>query len=232
MKEDIILEVRNLNVELDGRQILKDLSFEVPRRSVVAILGPNGAGKTVLLKTLLRLLPYQGEVRWQKNTKVGYVPQRLPFIKSVPISVGEFFKLKGIPSKEIARILNLVGVESNILSRKAGEISSGQFQRVLVGWAIAGNPQVLLFDEPFSGIDISGHESIYAVLGKLRREKGLTILLVSHELSIVYKLADKVLCLNGKLLCQGPLKDALTPESLARLYGGEIRFHQHFYGKK
>ncbi len=224
-----ILKVKNLNVELDGRKIIENLSFEVKEGEILTILGPNGAGKTILLKTLLNLLPYKGELEWKKGIKIGYVPQRLPLTKDTPMDVGEFFKLKNIPKKETREILNSVGVKEEVLERKVGDLSSGQFQRILVGWGLANHPQVLLFDEPFAGIDISGQESIYDLLEKLKKEKNLTILLVSHDLSVVYKFASKVLCLNRKVLCQGSPKEVLTPEMLFQLYGGEIKFYQHFH---
>lgn len=228
----IILKVENLNVESEGERILENLSFEVKEGEVLTILGPNGAGKTVLLKTLLGILPYKGKIEWTppthhpKDIKIGYVPQRLPFIKDIPMSVGEFFKLKVSSEKEVKEILNSIGLKEGILAKKIGDLSSGQFQRILVGWALVGNPQVLLFDEPTTGIDISGQESIYELLEKLRKERNLTILLVTHDLSIVYKLATDCLCLNKKVLCYSTPKE-LTSERLSQLYGGKIKFYQH-----
>jgi len=226
MEKDIVLKVENLDVELEGERILENLSFEVKEGEVLTILGPNGAGKTVLLKTLLGILPYQGEIEWKKGVKIGYVPQRLPFIKDVPMSVKEFFDLKNVSGKESEEILGSIGLEKDILEKKIGDLSSGQFQRILVGWALVGNPQVLLFDEPMTGIDISGQESVYNLLEKLRKERNLTILLVTHDLSIVYKFATNCLCLNKKMLCYGAPKE-LTSERLSQLYGGKIKFYQH-----
>ena len=224
--ENIILRVENLDVRLDGEEILKDLSFEVKEGEVLTILGPNGAGKTVLLKTLLGILSYKGEIEWKRGIKIGYVPQRLPFIKDIPMSVREFFQLKDVSEKEIKEILNSIGLKEEILEKKIGELSSGQFQRILVGWALSSNPQVLLFDEPMTGIDIGGQESVYNLLEKLKREKNLTILLVTHDLSIVYKFATNCLCLNKKVLCYSTPKE-LTTERLSQLYGGEIKFYEH-----
>jgi len=244
MGKGIVLKVENLNVELGGERILENLSFEVKEGEVLTILGPNGAGKTVLLKTLLGLLPYKGKIEWTPGIKIGYVPQRLPFIKDIPMSVGEFFKLKEASEKETKEIFNSIGLKDynppttsshsslrserapDILEKKIGNLSSGQFQRILVGWALIGNPQVLLFDEPTTGIDIGGQESIYELLEKLRKEKSLTILLVTHDLSIVYKLATNCLCLNKKMLCYSIPKE-LTSERLSELYGGKIKFYQH-----
>ena len=213
-------------MELEGERILENLSFEVKEGEVLTILGPNGAGKTVLLKTLLGILPYQGEIEWKKGVKIGYVPQRLPFIKDVPMSVKEFFDLKNVSGKESEEILGSIGLEKDILEKKIGDLSSGQFQRILVGWALVGNPQVLLFDEPMTGIDISGQESVYNLLEKLRKERNLTILLVTHDLSIVYKFATNCLCLNKKVLCHSVPKE-LTTERLSQLYGGGIKFYRH-----
>ena len=226
MGKGIVLKVENLNVELGGERILENLSFEVKEGEVLTILGPNGAGKTVLLKTLLGLLPYKGKIEWTPGIKIGYVPQRLPFIKDIPMSVWEFFKLKEASEKETKEIFNSIGLKEDILEKKIGDLSSGQFQRILIGWALILNPQILLFDEPTTGIDISGQESIYNLLEKLRKEKNLTILLVTHDLSIVYKLATNCLCSNKKMLCYSTPKE-LTSERLSQLYGGEIKFYQH-----
>jgi len=227
MEEKIVLKVENLDVKLEGEEILKDLNFEVKEGEVLVILGPNGAGKTVLLKTLLGILPYKGKIEWQKGIKIGYVPQRLPFIKDIPMAVKEFFDLKNVSEKESEEILKSIGLGKDILKKKIGDLSSGQFQRILVGWALASNPQVLLFDEPMTGIDIGGQESVYNLLEKLKKERDLTILFVTHELSIVYKLADKVLCLSKRMLCHGLPKEILTPERISELYSGEIKFYQH-----
>jgi zinc transport system ATP-binding protein len=226
MEKGIILKVEKLNVELEGEKILENLSFEVKEGEVLTILGPNGAGKTILLKALLGIVPFKGKIEWEPKVKIGYVPQRLPFIKDVPMNVREFFRLKEAPENKLKETLNSIGLKENILEKKIGDLSSGQFQRILVGWALISDPQVLLFDEPTTGIDIGGQESIYNLLEGLRKERDLTILLVTHDLSIVYKLATNCLCLNKKMLCYDIPKE-LTPENLSQLYGGGIKFHQH-----
>ena len=227
MPENIILKVTNLNVRLENEEIIKDLSFEVKRGDVLTVLGPNGAGKTVLLKTLLGVLPYKGEIKWEKGVKIGYVPQRLPFIKETPMNIEEFFELKGASKKEIEKTLNSVGFEENFLNKNIGELSSGQFQRILIAWALIGNPDVLLFDEPTAGIDIGGEETIYGLLAELKEERNLTILLVTHDLSVVYKFSNYVICLNRCPICQGSPKEVLIPETLRKLYGEEVKFYEH-----
>jgi len=227
--KDTILEVKNLTVELDREKIICNLSFKVKEGDTITILGPNGAGKTVLLKTLLGIFPYRGEIKWKEGIKVGYVPQRLPFIKTLPMSVKEFFKLKEEREKEIKKILNSIGFSDDFLNKKIANLSSGQFQRILVGFALLKNPEVLLFDEPMSGIDISGQESIYKLLERLKKEKNLTILLVTHDLSVVFKFSNYVICLNKCPICQGSPKEILTLENLQKLYGQELRFYQHYH---
>jgi len=227
MGNELILKVRNLNVRLDHQSIIENLSFEVKRGDALTILGPNGAGKSVLLKTLLGLIPYRGEIEWARGLKIGYVPQRLPFIKDIPLSIKDFFNLKGSHEKETEAILNSVGFKQDFSRKKIGDLSSGQFQRVLIAWGLVGNPQVLLFDEPMTGVDISAEETIYNLLAKLKWERDLTILLVTHDLSVVYKFSTNVICLNRQPICYGPPQEVLTPESLQRLYGGEVKYYQH-----
>ena len=225
-QSEIILRVKDLTVELEGEVVLDDLSFEIGSDEVVAILGPNGAGKTVLLKTLLGLLPYQGKIEWARGVRLGYVPQRLPFIKDIPLSVAEFFKLKRGARINDREALMAIGLNETFLNKRIGVLSSGQFQRVLIGWALASSPQVLLFDEPTSGIDIGGQESIYQLLAKLSKERELTILLVTHDLSVISGLVNRCICLNKKMICNSAPQE-LTPECLAQLHHGEIKYHYH-----
>ena len=227
MKGDWILKVKNLSVMLDNQSIIENLSFDVKKGDVLTILGPNGAGKSVLLKTLLGLLPYKGEIEWAKGIKIGYVPQRLPFIKDIPLNIKDFFRLKTSDEQEIKEILNSVGFMEAFLRKKIGDLSSGQFQRILIAWGLVGNPQALLFDEPMTGVDISAEETIYNLLAKLKEERDLTILLVTHDLSVVYQFSANVICLNRQAICYGPPQEVMTPESLRKLYGGEVKYYQH-----
>jgi zinc transport system ATP-binding protein len=216
-----------LSVVLDNQSIIENLSFEVEKGDVLTILGPNGAGKSVLLKTLLGLLPYRGKIEWTKGIKIGYVPQRLPFIKDIPMSIQDFFKLKESAGREMEDILNSVGFQKDFLYKKIGDLSSGQFQRILIAWGLAGDPQVLLFDEPTTGVDINAEENIYKFLAKLKEERELTILLVTHDLSVVYKISTDVICLNRQPICYGPPQEVLTPESLRKLYAGDVKYYHH-----
>jgi zinc transport system ATP-binding protein len=108
-----------------------------------------------------------------------------------------------------------------------GKLSSGQFQRILIAWALAGDPQVLLFDEPTAGIDIKGEETVYRLLARLNRERNLTMLIVTHDLAVVHNLSSMVLCLNRQFICYGPPTEVLTPGRLQAMYGTEIKYYQH-----
>lgn len=229
-----ILEVKDLAVSFDGFNVFHDLSFEVRRGEVVAVVGPNGAGKTVLFRALLGLIKRHGLVYWAKHTKIGYVPQKLFIDSQFPVSVLDFFKFKTKSKEAIVEALHSVGLngnfedlKSNILNKKMGELSGGQLQRVLIAWSIINKPDVLLFDEPTSGIDVGGEETIYNLLHKLQTSSHLAIILISHDLNIVYKYADKVLCLNKEMVCYGPPHEVLNTTNLSQLYGGETKFYEH-----
>ena len=227
MKKDI-LKVENLKVELGGKEIIEDLSFSVKERDSLVILGPNGAGKTTLLRALLGLISYQGEVRW--GTKdISYLPPQelVQRTNLFPLTVRDFFHFKEVKEKQILEILGAVGLSTKILPGRINTLSTGQFQRLIIAWALADNPKVLLFDEPTSGIDVGGQETIYTLLHKFWKERNLTILLVTHELSVVWEHANNVLCLNKRGLCFGSPDVALTPEKLKELYGVGVKFHKH-----
>ena len=229
---ETILKVKNLSVVTDGREkIIENLSFEVKKGEFFIILGPNGAGKTTLFKALLGLIPYQGEIIWsKKDIKFGYLPERLSpsEFKKLPISVKDFYKFKNVSEEKISKILKSVGLgEKRFLEKNPSDLSSGQFQRMLIGWALVGDPDVLFFDEPTTGIDIGGEKTIYSLLEKFWQEKNLTILLITHDLNIVYGRATNVLCLYKKGICSGPPKEVLTPDTLETLYSDKIKFYKH-----
>lgn len=233
--QDTILKVENLNVQLDDEKIIDDLSFEVNKNDILAVIGPNGAGKTVLFRTLLGLVPYSGKIDWQKNIKVGYVPQRFIVERDLPLSVKEFLDYKGEGKERAAEVLKWVGFHVHdehhliyhLLNRSLGVLSGGELQKVLIAFALLGNPHILLFDEPTTGIDLGGEETIYNLLKKLRDEHGLTIIFISHDIHVVYQYANNVLCLNKKGICFGPPHEALSSEELKKLYGTEVGIYPH-----
>ena len=225
---ELILEVKNLTVSFDEENVVDNLSFSLKKGENVAIMGPNGAGKTVLLKALLGILPYSGEIKWSEGAKISYVPQKILPEKNLPLSVEEFFRMKKAGREQAKEALTSVGItDERFLKKMIGTISSGQLQRVLVAWGLIGNPNVLLFDEPTAGIDIGGEETIFNLLNKIEKERNLSIILVTHDMSVVYGFADSVLCLNKKLICYGPPAEALGSEGLKKLYGEGVTFYKH-----
>lgn len=223
-----ILTVEDLSVELAGEEIIKDLSFSVKEKDSLVVLGPNGAGKTTLLRALLGLIPYQGKISWSTKDISYLPPKELVQRTSIfPLTVKDFFSFKEVNQKQILEILEAVGLPAKLLPKAVNTLSTGQFQRLIIAWALVDNPEVLLFDEPTSGIDIGGQETIYTLLHKFWKERNLTILLVTHELSIVWEHANNVLCLNKRGLCFGSPNIALTPEKLRELYGVGVKYHKH-----
>ncbi|OGM89421.1 ABC transporter ATP-binding protein [Candidatus Wolfebacteria bacterium RBG_13_41_7] len=223
-----ILEVKNLNVSFGKEKIIENLSFNLKTGENLVILGPNGAGKTVLLKTLLGIYPFSGGIKWKENVKIGYVPQKFMLEKTVPLTVEEFFRFRKISEEEIVNVIESVGIKNkSVLKNKIGEISSGQLQRILIAWALVDNPEVLIFDEPTAGIDIEGEETIYKLLAEIEKERNLTIIMVTHDLSVVYKIADVALCLNRRFSCYGVPQEVLNSENFRKMYGEEIKFYKH-----
>lgn len=230
-----ILEVENLNVSFDGFKILENLSFEIEEGETLTIIGPNGSGKTVLLKTLLGLIPYQGKITWSKKVKMGYLPQTLFLDQSLPLTLREFLLSKINISKAnpdaLEEILNLVRLPKKSLNTSLGRLSGGELQRALVAFALIGNPNVLLLDEPTASIDPPSEEQIYDTIHNLQDAKNLTVIIVSHDLSLVYRYSTKVLCLNRQQLCFGPPEEALTTERLEELYGAPHRYYHHLHDR-
>jgi zinc transport system ATP-binding protein len=225
---NLALEVKNLTVELGNQKIIENLSFEVKRSETLVVLGPNGAGKTTLLRALLGIIPYQGEVVWSVKN-VSYLPpnELLQRKEILPLTVEDFYGLKEISKERAFESLKSVGLEEKLFRERIANLSTGQFQRLSIAWALVDRPDTLLFDEPTSGIDIGGTETIYSLLHSFWEKYKLTIILVTHDLSVVWEHADNVLCLNKKGICYGIPNQALTTENLRELYGVGVKYYQH-----
>ena len=232
--DETILKVEHLSVNLAGRTVLNDLNFSIKKGEVVAVVGPNASGKTTLIRAILGLIPYRGRVLvngrpvQQSLEKIGYVPQRFSLDRSVPITVGEFLRtaFKNVPLRKIRRALLEVDMveEEHAL---VGTLSGGQFQRVLIARSLLNDPLLLFLDEATSEVDIRGAKSFYDIIAHLKEVHETTVMLVSHEINMVYKFADQIICLNRDLICFGKPKDAITREVLEKLYGPQIRFQEH-----
>jgi zinc transport system ATP-binding protein len=213
-----VIDLDSVRVAMDGHLILEDITFSVEPGHFVGIIGPNGAGKTTLLKVILGLLPpTSGEVRLfgmnpsqtlRKRNYIGYVPQRSALDRDLPFSVmdvilmgrvGAIGPLKWFGKKDRAdaeKNLRRVGL-LDYAKRPIGELSGGQMQRALIARALScGDPKMLILDEPTVGVDIPHQLDFYQLLSNLQKEMGLTILVVTHEVAIISKHADRMICLN------------------------------------
>lgn len=226
-----ILKVSRLSVRFASVTVLRDLSFHVARGTSLAILGPNAAGKTVLLRALIGALPFEGSVQWAAGVRIGYVPQKLDLERDIPVTGMDLLRARAALARKrdatFVRTLDLVGVPRAAAGQPIGTLSGGQFQRLLVAFALVGDPNVLLLDEPTAGVDEAGQERLNELVRRLQTDQGLTILFISHELSVVYQYADNVLCLSPEHMCIGPPRVVLTPDLLSQLYGTPIGYHVH-----
>ena len=227
-----ILEVENLSVTYGDDKVLSDISFSVQQNDVLVVLGPNGAGKTTLLRALLKLIPSTGKISWKTNNISYLPPQEFLQRKNLPpLSVEEFFRFKTDNKDLIRHMFIEVGLDPILLTHQFPTLSTGQFQRMMIAWGLINNPDVLLFDEPTSGIDVGGEETIYTLLHKFWQQRQLTIILVTHDLNIVWEHANQVLCLNKEKLCTGTPQEVLTPEKLTELYGTGLKYYEHHHEK-
>jgi zinc transport system ATP-binding protein len=225
------LEVEGLSVHLDGKEILRDLSFTVEEGSALAVIGPNGAGKTVLFRALIGSLPHRGTIRWAAGSRIGYVPQKLDIERDLPVTGRDFLRAKadvsGASADDAGRVLELVNLPRGVADQSMSTLSGGQFQRLLLAFALMGRPTVLLFDEPTAGVDEPGEERLYEMIHRVQETERLTLLLISHELSVVYRYATNVLCLSREPPCFGPPEEILTPERIEQVYGAPLKYHHH-----
>lgn len=225
-----VLTVSQVGINIAGRQVLHDVNFTLPRKASLAIIGPNGSGKTLLLNALLGLMPSTGTIRWSPGTRLGYVPQKVTADTRLPLRVDELLQAKAriqhLPESEVKAAMEWAGLEP-LMGQKLGTLSSGQLQKVLIAFALAGAPDAVLVDEPTSSLDELAEEHIFEILHRARRERGMTIILVSHDLTLVRGTATHVLCLGGGRASFGTASEMLVPEILERIYRQPLEFHAH-----
>jgi len=230
----IFIRMKDVSVTRDAQEVVKNVTVDIYEGDIVAIIGPNGAGKSTLLKAILGLLDYTGEISiynkkpsaFLKN--IGYVPQRFSFDKNFPLTVDEFLHLSSQDKAAIHKALDEVEM-TTYKNKRLGSLSGGQLQRVLIARAIVNKPKLLLLDEPTAGIDLEGEKDFYEIIRHQNQQHGVTIVMISHEVNVVYSFASQVICLNRDLACVGVPKEALTKEVLEVLYGKNtvIKEHSH-----
>jgi zinc transport system ATP-binding protein len=247
-----LVEIRDLCVELGGVSILRGVNAALERGRITALIGLNGSGKTTLLRALLKEIPYAGQVRFhcghdhrrQQPQHVGYVPQKLRMDANLPLTVRDllalalqrrplFLGISRAAEHAMVAILRRVSIPdpAAMLARPVDRLSGGELQRVLMGLALHPDPELLLLDEPAAGVDFKDQEKFYDLLSRLNAETGVTILLVSHDTSMVSRHAHHVLCLkDGRVACQGRPREVITDEMLAQIFGAQRGVYTHDHG--
>jgi len=214
--------------------VLQHVNFALMPGEIVTIVGPNGSGKSTLLRALLGMVkPARGSVTRAPGLRVGYVPQKLHLDPSLPLPVARFLRLnRRLTDAQVAALLTRTGVP-DLADRELATLSGGQFQRVLLARALAGDPQLLVLDEPTQGLDQPGTAAFYRLIEDVRREFGCSVLSVSHDLHVVMSASDRVICLNGHICCEGtPSVVSNAPEYRALFglgTGGALALYQHHH---
>jgi len=246
--ETPIAELENVCVEYGTERVLDTVSLRIARGDFLGIIGPNGSGKTTLLRVLLGLLhPRSGQVRlfgteigaFREWHRIGYVPQKaVAFESKFPASVLEVARSGRCGRVGLGRpfdardrqaalaALDTVGMASS-RDQLIGRLSAGQQQRVFIARALASAPDLLVLDEPTVGVDLDAQEQFYSLLRRLNRERGTTLILVSHDIGVVAAEVTQLACLNRTLVFHGPPEDAIRSGALAQMYRPESLMVAH-----
>ncbi|MBI3842482.1 MAG: metal ABC transporter ATP-binding protein [Thaumarchaeota archaeon] len=237
-----LAEIQNLTVDYEGVLALDNLTFSVESKDFLGIIGPNGAGKTTLFSCMLGLMHnYKGEIKFfganirkskQYLYQIGYVPQKPIFEKNFPATISEVVGLgltKNQKHDQIDKVLQTVWLHE-LGHRRIGDLSVGQQQRVFIAKALVNDPQILILDEPVTGIDLQSKELFYQILRDLNQKENITIIWSSHDLDAVAKLATKVACLNRKLFFHGISEEFFHDEDLLKMYSeSSMQMHMHHH---
>jgi len=219
IEKKILLKLENAGFSKNNKWLVKGVSLEVKQGEIVTLIGPNGSGKSTTAKIALGIYKeIEGKVNKFTN-KIGYVPQKISIDWTLPIRVIDFMSLTEDPTdKQINIALNLTGVE-HLKNKSLGNLSGGEFQRVLIARAIAKQPEVLVLDEPVQGVDFKGEIALYELIKKISEELNCGILLISHDLHVVMSATDFVVCLNGHVCCSGTPQVVAKNDECQELFG-------------
>ncbi len=236
---DSLIELQHISIKRNAAIILEDINLTVSRNEIVTLIGPNGAGKSTLIKIALKLVkPDQGSVVTAHNLSIGYVPQAVNPDQSLPVSVKRFLEIATtktpppLKNQVIADLLHQVGAEK-LQKKLLQNISGGEMRRVLLARALLNKPDLLILDEPTSGVDVGGQVALYALIQRIRDVFHCGVLLVSHNLHVVMAATDRVICLNRHLCCSGTPEDVQQHPEFVSLFGhrdaSELGFYRHHH---
>ncbi|MBQ8182812.1 MAG: metal ABC transporter ATP-binding protein [Clostridia bacterium] len=229
------ISVKNIGVKKGSDILLSDVSFELHCGELTAVIGVNGAGKTTLVKSILGEIQHDGTVGFESHhgeklnkITIGYVPQRLDFDRSAPVSVEDFllvgrtsspvcFRRNKKISAQLDEALESVGC-LELKKRKLGELSGGELQRVMLVNALYPLPELLILDEPVSGVDAQGSEKFYEAILNLKHNYHMAIAMVSHDLEIVREYADNVILINKTVLKSGAPKEVFESDEFKNVF--------------
>lgn len=242
-----VVGLDHVSMAYGNARVLEDVTFTIEAGDFVGIIGPNGSGKTTLLRLILGLAsPTAGSIRlfgvapavFREWRRIGYVPQRTTFDAALPVRVDEVvttglvalrtrFRRTGPPARQlVAEALARVAMTEHAAAR-VGTLSAGQQQRVLIARALVSDPELLILDEPTGGVDPETQTGFYTLLQRLNRERGVTLILVSHDVGVVAREVTKLACLNRRVIFCGRPLDYFTDDRLTALYGSPVRVVGH-----
>ena len=215
-----LVMIRHAEVRFGRIKALEDVDLTIRPGEIVTLIGPNGAGKSTLVRLVLGILkPHRGRVERRSGLTIAYVPQRLSIDASLPLTVDRFLDLPHRHSRgEKRAVLADVGL-ADIEDQALETLSGGQFQRVLLARALLAEPDLLVLDEPAQNIDYRGQIELYALIADLRETRGCAVLLVSHDLHLVMRATDRVVCLDRRVCCAGAPEAVGTDPVYAELFG-------------
>lgn len=227
-----LVTLQDISVRLGGHTALTNVDFHIDTGEIVTVVGPNGSGKTTLLKTIIGAVkPNKGRLERAEDLRIGYVPQRLAIDNTLPLTVGRFLSLPRRHSAEATKAALDEAGANDLMDRQMTALSGGQFQRVLLARAILEKPDLLILDEPTTGLDQPGSAALYRQIEQVRRDLGAAVLMVSHELHVVMSASDRVVCLNGHVCCHGAPEIVADAPEYRALFGtgtqGALALYRH-----
>ena len=224
-----LIELKNINVRIDERDILKNIDFSIQEKEIITLIGPNGAGKSTLIKIILGIVkPNSGQVLIQKNLKLAYVPQKFNPSHSLPLRVKDLLELEKCDASIKEEIIRDTGI-AKLQDSKVQQLSGGERQRVLLARALLRQPNLLVLDEPMQGLDIQSEAELYDYVRSLPERYGCSILIVSHDLQWVMQGTQRVVCLNKHICCSGLPESIQQHPEYQAIFGTNRVFYQHHH---